>query len=77
MTERETEAETQPEEEAGSLRGARYGTRSLALGSCPEPKAYAQPLSHPGIPRNFVLNKSRLLCSIYHLSGIYLYCADQ
>ena len=39
----EREAETQAEGEAGSMQGARRGT----LGSCPGPKAGAEPLSHP------------------------------
>ena len=44
------EAETQAEGETGSSQGARYGTRSRTLGSHPEPKADARPLSHPGVP---------------------------
>ena len=46
--EREREAETQAEGEAGSLQGAQCGTGSRIPGSRPEPKADAQPLSHPG-----------------------------
>ena len=46
----EREVETQAEGEAGSLLGAQCGTRFGILGSCPEPKANAQPLSHTGIP---------------------------
>ena len=42
--------QTQAEGEAGSSQGARYGTRSWIPGSRPEPKAGAQPLSHPGVP---------------------------
>ena len=34
-------------------KGARCGTRSQTLGSQPEPKADAQPLSHPGVPGRF------------------------
>ena len=45
-------SETQAEGEAGSMQGARCGTRSWIPGSHPEPKADAQPLSHPGIPTN-------------------------
>ena len=41
---RDTEAQTQAEGEAGSLRGAQCGTPSQDPGSCPEPKANAQPL---------------------------------
>ena len=40
------------EEEAGSLRRARYGTQSQIPGLCPKRKANAQPLSHPGVPGN-------------------------
>ena len=50
MRDTEREAETQAEGEAGSLRGARCGTRSRDQGSHPELKADAQPLSHPGAP---------------------------
>ena len=46
----ESKAETQAEGEVGSLRRARYGTRSWILRSCPELKADTQPLSHPGVP---------------------------
>ena len=49
-TERDREAETQTEGEAGSLQGARCVTRSQILGSHPGPEADAQPLSHPGVP---------------------------
>ena len=48
--ERKREAEIQAEGEAGSSQGARCGIRSRILGSCPEPKADAQPLSHSGVP---------------------------
>ena len=40
------EAETQAEGEAGSIQGARCGTRSQTRGSRPEPKAGASLLSH-------------------------------
>ena len=46
MTDPQREAETQAEGEAGSMYGAQCGTRSRD----PEPKADAQPLSHPGVP---------------------------
>ena len=49
-TQREREAETQAEGEAGCLQGACCRSQSRILGSRPEPKADAQPLSHPGIP---------------------------
>ena len=50
MRDTEREAETQAEGEAGSSQGAQCGTRSPDPGSCPESKADAQPLSHPGVP---------------------------
>ena len=34
------------------------GLDSRTLGSCPEPKADAQPLSHPGVPRLTLLRAS-------------------
>ena len=49
MRDTEREAETYAEGEAGSLQGARCGTRSQDHGTSPEPKADAQPLSHPSI----------------------------
>ena len=48
--EREREAETQAEGEAGSMQGALRETQSWIPGSCPKPKADAQPLSHSGVP---------------------------
>ena len=48
MRDTEREAETQAEGEAGSLQGARCGTRSQDPGRVP--KADAQPRSHPGVP---------------------------
>ena len=50
MREREREAETQAEGEAGSMEGADVGLDPRTPGSCPVPKADAQPLSHPGVP---------------------------
>ena len=47
------EAETQAEGEAGSMQRAHCGTQSWILGSCPEPKADTQPLSHLGVPLLF------------------------
>ena len=46
------------------------------LGSCPEPKADTQPLSHPGILRSFLILMQRRLSIIYlmgHAIGVYLY----
>ena len=58
---RETERETERGRDIGRGRSrpwqrAQRGTQSRIPGSGPEPKADAQPLSHPGIPdffRNF------------------------
>ena len=49
MRDTQREAEAQAEGEAGSVQGVQRGTRSRTLGSQPEPKADAQPLSHAGI----------------------------
>ena len=48
---RNTERGKDTEGEAGSLKGARCGTPSPDPGSRPEPKADAQLLSHPGVPK--------------------------
>ena len=49
-----TDTETQAEGEAGSLRGElTVGLNPRTLGSRPEPKADAQPLSHPSAPIQF------------------------
>ena len=51
VTEREREAETQAEGEAGSMhREPDVGFDPVSPGSRPGPKAGAKPLSHPGIP---------------------------
>ena len=51
VTEREREAETQAEGEAGSMhREPDVGFDSGSPGSHPGPKAGAKPLRHPGIP---------------------------
>ena len=50
-TEREKQAETQAEGEAGSMhREPDVGFDPSSPGSCPGPKAGAKPLRHPGIP---------------------------
>ena len=51
VTEREREAETQAEGEAGSMhREPDVGFDPGSPGSRPGPKAGAKPLRHPGIP---------------------------
>ena len=50
MSDTQKEAETQAEGEAGSLQEPDAGLDPETLGPRPEPKADAQPLSHPGVP---------------------------
>ena len=53
VTEREREAETQAEGEAGSMhREPDVGFDPGSPGSRPGPKAGAKPLRHPGIPES-------------------------
>ena len=49
-TDREREAETQAEGEAGSMQGARYGTRTPVSRVTPWAEGSAKPLSHLGCP---------------------------
>ena len=57
VTEREREAETQAEGEAGSMhREPDVGFDPGSTGSRPGPKAGAKPLRHPGIPVSSVPN---------------------
>ena len=51
MRDTHREAEIQAEGEAGSCGESDAGLDPRTLGSQPEPKADAQPLSQPGIPR--------------------------
>ena len=56
VTEREREAETQAEGEAGSMhREPDVGFDPGSPGSRPGPKAGAKPLRHPGIPVYFFI----------------------
>ena len=50
VTEREREAETQAEGEAGSMQGARRGTRSRVSRITPWAEGGAKPLSQLGCP---------------------------
>ena len=60
-TQREREAETQAEGEAGSMhREPNVGFDPRSPGLRPGPKAGAKPLRHPGIPKSFNLNCSSL-----------------
>ena len=59
VTEREREAETQAEGEAGSMhREPDVGFNPGSPGSRPGPKAGAKPLRHPGIPEHTFLIKN-------------------
>ena len=51
------EAETQAEEEAGSMQKPDVGLDLGSPGSRPRWKADAKPLSHPGIPATYILEK--------------------
>ena len=63
VTEREREAETQAEGEAGSMhREPDVGFDPGSSGSCPGPKAGAKPLHHPGIPHS---SFSRMLFNLH------------
>ena len=70
MRDTQTEAETQAEGEAASPGETDVGLDPGTLGSCPEPKADAQPLSPPGVPKVIFLRRipiqvrlqSRCLC---------------
>ena len=52
-TEREKEAETQAEGEAGSMQGAQRETWSQGLRITPWAEGRAKPLSHPGCLGHF------------------------
>ena len=56
--EREREAEAQAEGEAGSMQGARCGTRSRVSRIMSWAKGSAEPLDHLGCPRCIFLNES-------------------
>ena len=63
VTEREREAETQAEGEAGSMRWEPdVGLNPGSPGLRPGPKAGAKPLRHPGIPTFCHLNYYVSLC---------------
>ena len=53
MRDTEREAETQAEGEAAPCREPDAAFDPRTPGSRPEPKADAQPLSHPGVPSPF------------------------
>ena len=62
VIQREREAETQAEGEAGSMhREPDVGFDPGSPGSCPGPKAGAKPLHHPGIPKKPIFKKLKKL----------------
>ena len=61
VTQREREAETQAEGEAGSMhREPDVGFDPGSPGSRPGPKAGAKLLRHPGIPQPSLLNQKKI-----------------
>ena len=68
-TQRERGAETQAEEEAGSMQGAQRGTWSWVSRITPWIEGSAKPLSYPGCPTLAIFKKQFVMC-IYKL---YLY----
>ena len=69
VTQREREAETQAEGEAGSMhREPDVGFDPGSPGLRPGPKAGAKPLRHPGIPRTFSSGKNCKSVLIKHPS---------
>ena len=62
---RDTQREADIDREGSRLLiEADVGLDSRTLGSCPEPKADAQPLSHPGVPRLTLLRASSVKSGI-------------
>ena len=68
--ERERETDTQAEGEAGSMQGARRGTRSRDPGVTLWAEIDAEPMSHPGIQYqiNLMLNTILILNEMLMLS---------
>ena len=66
MRDTKREAETQAEGEAGSMQGARHGTRSRDSRITAWAEGGAKPLSHPGLPGKDTL-LSLLICILVSL----------
>ena len=74
MREREREAETQAEGEAGSMhREPDMGFDPGSPGSRPGPKAGAKPLRHPGIPKKGISDGSSFSGTGSFSNGNFLY----
>ena len=68
VTEREREAETQAEGEAGSMhREPDVGLDPGSPGLRPGPKAGTKPLCHPGIPDSYFKLKYSLVCFLWEV----------
>ena len=67
------EAETQAEREAGSLGEPNVGLDPRTPGSCPEPKAEAQPLSHSGASPTNTKTLLRNTKDLAHLGGYHAF----
>ena len=61
MGDTQREAETQAEGETGCPWEPNVGPDPGSPGSRPEPKAGAQPLSHPGVPSPSFLNQDFII----------------
>ena len=71
--ERERERQKEAEGEAGSMQGARHGTRSQVSRITPCGEGGAKPLSHPGFPRLLFLTFRTLLAHTDSLIHIYIF----
>ena len=73
--ERERGAETQAEGEAGSMQGARRGTRSQVSRIMPWAEGGAKPLSHLDCPKHtfsYCLHFSNYGLNIYSMNYVYI-----
>ena len=70
MRDREKDAETQAEGEAGSMQGARRGTRSQVSRITPRAEGSTKPLSHQGCPSQLPLKQCRPTPYIFSLMVI-------
>ena len=74
VTQREREAETQAEGEAGSMhREPNVGLDPGSPGSRPGPKAGTKPLRHPGIPDSLNFKKIYGVVHHHHIPILELY----
>ena len=73
VTEREREAETQAEGEAGSMhQEPDVGLDPGSPGSRPGPKAGAKPLRHPGIPKSNTFNPPTVIFLFKVLKSLHI-----